>query len=223
MKLNWKQEAPHLAALAALFVAAAVVWPLVPDKIPVHWNLAGEVDRYGGKLEGVLVLPLITFGMYWLLLLLPFIDPRRENYDRFQRSYLVIRWCLTLFMTALYGLMLAAAFGVAIDMSLCISMLMSALFVVLGLLLENVQPNWFVGIRTPWTLSSAESWTKTHRLSKWVFVAMGLSFLTLGVFKSAWALALVFLTSLGGIGWLVVYSYLVWKKDPQRTQQPTAQ
>jgi uncharacterized membrane protein len=220
MKIAWRGEILHLTALAALFAAAAAVWPLVPDQMPVHWNLAGEADRYGGKVEGVLLLPLVTFGLYWLLLLLPLVDPRRENYRRFETSYRVIRWCLTLFMGVLYGLTLAAALGQKIDMGLCVSTLMSVLFIVLGVTMDTIQPNWFVGVRTPWTLSSTESWTKTHRLAKWVFIALGLSFLPLGITKSAWSLALLLTTGVGGIAWLVVYSYLVWRDDPQRNRMP---
>jgi uncharacterized membrane protein len=216
MKIVWRSELPHLAVLVALFAAAAIVWPLVPDRIPVHWNLAGEVDRYGGKVEGMLAVPLITFGMYWLLLFLPFIDPRRESYDQFRTTYLVMRWCLTLFMTVLYGLMLAAALGQPVDMGLSISTLMSVLFVALGLMLDKVQPNWFVGIRTPWTLSSTRSWTKTHRAAKWAFIVMGLTFLPLGWFKTPGALAVVLTTGLVGIAGLVIYSYFVWKDDPER-------
>lgn len=220
MKIAWRGEMLHLAALAALFAAAAVVWPLVPDRIPVHWNLAGEVDRYGGKVEGVLLLPLVAFGLYWLLLLLPLVDPRRENYRRFQTSYLVIRWSLTLFLAVIYGLTLATAMGQAIDMGLCISMLMSVLLMVLGMTMGNIEPNWFVGVRTPWTLSSEASWTKTHRLAKWIFVAIGLSCLPIGWAKSAWSLVLFLTTVVGGIAWLVVYSYLVWKDDPARNRMP---
>lgn len=216
MKITWRTEWPHLVVLAALFFVAAVAWPLMPDKIPVHWNLVGEVDRYGGKLEGLLLFPAIIFGMYWLLLLLPFIDPRRENYAKFQASYLVLRWSLTLFMTAVYGLILATALGQPIDMNLCMSLLMSALFVVIGWMLGYVEPNWFTGIRTPWTLSSRLSWTKTHQAGKWVFIVLGLSFLPLGFFKAIWALAIVLTIGIGGIAGLVVYSYLVWKRDPER-------
>jgi uncharacterized membrane protein len=225
MKIEWRKELPHLAVLAALLVVAGIVWPQAPDSMPVHWNLAGDVDRYGGKFEGVLALPLLTFGLYWLLLLIPFIDPRRENYARFATPYRVMRWSLTLFMGALYGLMLAVAFGRPVDMSLSLSLLMALLFVVLGLVMDRVEPNWFVGVRTPWTLSSSLSWTRTHHAAKWVFVALGLSFVPLGLWKSPLSLGLVFVTGLGGVTWLVVFSYLVWKSDPQRlmtggTQQP---
>ena len=87
--------------------------------------------------------------------MIPFIDPKRENYARFESAYRIIRWCLTIFMAALYGLLLAAAFGRPIDMSVAISCLMAALFIVLGITMGKVEPNWFVGVRTPWTLSSS--------------------------------------------------------------------
>lgn len=222
MNISWRHEYPHLALIAALFALAAAVWSILPDQIPVHWNLQGEVDRYGGKFEGVLLLPLITFGMYWLLLLIPLVDPKRENYARFQGVYRVIRWSLTLYMAALYGLMLATAFGRSIDMALAVSLLMTLLFLVLGFVLERVEPNWFVGIRTPWTLSSALSWKKTHHMAKWVFIALGLAFLPLGIWKNAWSLGSLFILGGCGLTWLVVYSYLVWRADPARQGERAA-
>jgi uncharacterized membrane protein len=222
MKISWRREIPHLAVIAALFACATAVWNVVPDRLPVHWNLAGEADRYGGKFEGVLLIPLIALGLYWLLLLLPFLDPKRENYARFATAYRAIRWCLTLFLTSLYAMTLAAAMGRPVDMSLAISLLMAAFFIMLGVMMSNVKPNWFVGVRTPWTLSSDLSWKKTHHLAKWVFIALGASFVPLGVSKSELALAAVLTVGFGGVFGLVVYSYVVWRTDPNRSHSGAA-
>src|SRR5690349_9817528 len=108
---NSQKELPHLACIAALFAAAAIVWPLVPDQFPVHWNLAGEADRYGGKFEGLLLLPLVTLGLYLLLLFIPRIDAQRTTAPEFQAGYFWIRISLTAFLTLIYGLMLVTAFG----------------------------------------------------------------------------------------------------------------
>lgn len=213
MAISWRREWPHIALLVALFIIAAIIWPQVPDRLPVHWDLAGEVDRYGGKVEGLLLIPLIAHGLYWLLLLLPFLDPRRENYARFAQAYAVIRWGLTLFLAGVYGLMLAVACGQPVDFSLGLGSLMGALFIALGLCLDSIEPNWFVGIRTPWTLSSAASWKQTHRHAKWVFLALGCACFLLGWYPTVWSLGVVLATGLGGVTWLVLYSYLVWRQD----------
>lgn len=219
MRNALRSELPHLVVLSVLLGVAAVVWPWAPERLPVHWNLAGEVDRYGGRFEGLLAVPLMAVGMYALLLFLPWIDPRRDNFRRFEGSYQIIRWSLTLFLTVLYAVMLASGFGIRVDVGLCVSLLMCGLFVTLGFTLADVQPNWFVGVRTPWTLSSDVSWQKTHRAAKWVFVALGVSFVPLGIWKTPWMLAAVIVTAFIGIGWLVVYSYRVWKSDQMNKPQ----
>ncbi len=111
MKLSWRVELVQLAIMAGMFAVAAWAWPQVPDRLPVHWNLQGEVDRYGGKFEGLLLLPLVTLGLYLLLLFVPLIDPGRLNYQNFRKAYNAIRIVLVLFMALIYGLMIYSAFG----------------------------------------------------------------------------------------------------------------
>ena len=80
MKLSWRVELPQLLLIAAMFGVAACSWPQVPDRLPVHWNLHGQVDRWGGKFEGLLLMTIVVSGLYLLILILPLIDPRRDNY-----------------------------------------------------------------------------------------------------------------------------------------------
>ncbi len=89
----------------------------------------------------------------------------------------------------------------------------------LGIPMHKIRPNWFVGIRTPWTLSSELSWRKTHRLGGWVLALMGLALVVSGLVGSpaAFGVALIFLVA--GIIFLFVYSYLVWRVDPERSSR----
>lgn len=87
MRTNWRTEWPHWAMLAAMFLLAAVTWRSAPDRLPVHWGLGGEVDRYGGRFEGLLGLPTLALGLYLLLRWLPRIDPGRANYAQFAGAY----------------------------------------------------------------------------------------------------------------------------------------
>ncbi|MGE5199863.1 MAG: DUF1648 domain-containing protein, partial [Rhodospirillaceae bacterium] len=102
MKTNWRIELAMLALIACMFAAALVVWPSAPSEIPVHWNAAGQVDRYGGKFEGLLLLPLMALGIYLLLRFLPNIDPGRVNYARFGGAYTAIRAGVLLLMAGIY-------------------------------------------------------------------------------------------------------------------------
>lgn len=217
MKLSWRIELPQLALVAGLFAVAALVWPWVPDRMPIHWNLQGEVDGYGGKFVGLLLLPLTCLGLYLLLLVLPRIDPGYRNYQSFATAYSAIRISLLLFMAAVYAVVVLVALGNRVNMSTVIGLSMAALFVVLGVFMPQIRPNWFVGVRTPWTLSSPLSWTKTHRLAGRLFVGIGLAMAAWAIVPSPWMFALAM--SLAGVSvvWIVVYSYLVYRKDPNRS------
>ena len=116
------------------------------------------------EIEGLLLLPLNALGLYLLLLLLPRRDPRRANYARFRGAMLVLRVAILMFLVLIYGFVLLGTRGIVLDV-LLIPILAGGLLVVMGVVMGTVQPNWFVGIRTSWTLSSDLSWRKTHRLS----------------------------------------------------------
>ena len=219
MRTTWKTELPQLTLIAAMFVLAAVAWSSAPDQIPVHWGLSGQPDRYGGKFEGLLLLPLIALGIYLLLLLLPRIDPRRANYARFQGAYLAIRAATLVFLALLYGFVLLWIKEIQLEVSAVVPTLVGVLFIVIGFFMDRIQPNWFVGIRTPWTLSSELSWRKTHRLGGWVFALTGLIFVASGLAGSTTAFMVALTLLIGGVLLLVIYSYLVWRVDPQRSSR----
>jgi uncharacterized membrane protein len=221
MKVNWRTEIISLFLIAAMFVLAAITWPVVPDRIPVHWGFSGQPDRYGGKFEGLLLLPLISLGIYLFLLLLPRIDPRGGRYQRFAGAYLVIRTVLISFFVVVYVVGVLWARGVTVDIMMIMSLAMGLLFMVIGNYMGKLRPNWFAGIRTPWTLSSVESWNKTHRLGGKLFIAVGLIMAFTSLFQKPWT----FLASIGllivcSIG-LVVYSYYIWRADPAARSKNT--
>ncbi len=216
MKRNWRTEIVQLVPIAAMFIAAALVWPYAADHIPVHWNMRGEVDRYGGKFEGLLLLPLIALGLNQLLAVLPLFDPGKENYRSFARAYNLIRLTLTLFFGTLFTVSVLSALGYHVNMTTVIGLALGALFMVLGNVMGKIRPNWFVGVRTPWTLSSKLSWTKTHRLAGWLFIVMGLMAIIWAISQSVWALGAMVAVDLVCALSMVVYSYLVYRKDPAR-------
>ena len=216
MRIDRRTEWPHWVLILGMFAWAAVSWSTAPDRFPVHWNVAGEVDRYGGKIEGLLVLPVMTLVIYLLLIFLPLVDPGRANYPRFAGAYATIRLSVTVLLTAVYGLSQLAAYGSSIDVSLVISILVGGLLIVIGSILDQIRPNWFVGIRTPWTLSSQRSWTRTHRLGGRLFVLMGLAIIAAGLARLPLAFLGAGIVVIASLIWMVVYSYLVWRSDPDR-------
>lgn len=215
-KVSWKLEVPHVLAILGMFVAAILLWDSAPEKFPVHWNLEGEVDRYGSKFEGLLLLPLITAGLYLLLLVVPYIDPKKMNYQSFGTLYGFIRFGVTLLMIVVYSAAAFSAFGHKVDIGLVVGGSVGVFFIVIGNFIGTIRPNWFVGIRTPWTLSSRLSWDKTHQAGGWWFVLSGVGILGLGFLRSTYLLGGMLVLALGGAVAITWYSYHVWKNDTER-------
>lgn len=221
MNLRIRYEVPQWIMIAAMFLSSAIIWPSTPDRVPMHWNAAGEVDRYGGKLEGLFLLPVITIGLYLLLLFLPRIDPGKANYAHFGGAYAAIRIGTTALMAGIHAMVLLWIKDIKPDATLFVMLGVGLLFVLLGLVMGKIQPNWFVGIRTPWTLSSRRSWTRTHRLGGWMFIGTGLLLMLGGLLPASWMAALILGPTIIVSLILVVYSYLEWRKDPDRSPPGT--
>lgn len=211
IRLTWRTELPQWLVIAGMFLLAGVTWSWAPERIPVHWNIAGEVDRYGSKVEGLLGIPLLTLGIYLLLIVLPRLDPGRANYPRFAGAYTVIRLSLVTLLAVLYGVLHLWIRGRHVDVATVTPLMVGGLLVVVGSLMGKIRPNWFVGIRTPWTLSSKTAWVRTHRAGGWAFIAMGLATIAMAVLRSAWAVGALSVIFLGGTAGLIVYSYLAWR------------
>lgn len=220
MKTDWRIELALLLLIAAMFAGAALVWPSAPDSIPVHWNASGDIDRYGGKFEGLFLLPLFALGLYFLMRYIPRIDPGRANYARFGGAYTAIRAGIVLLMAVIHLSVLLWTQGRTIDMAAIVPFAVGALFLLVGAVLGKVRPNWFVGVRTPWTLSSKQSWVRTHRLGGWLFMALGLLFLIVGATGFETFGKLVIGAVITVVVVLFVYSYFAWRADPDK--QPPA-
>ena len=217
MRLSWRFELPQLVVMAAMFAAAAWAWPQLPERISVHWDFKGDVDRWGGKFEGLVAMPLIVVGIYLLMLVLPLFDPGRLNYRNFAKTYNVIRITIVVFMAAIYAVLLFNAFGHAFNVTTAVFLMVGVLFIVLGNFLGKIRPNWFIGVRTPWTLSSKSSWDKTHRLASWLFILMGALFFPVALLQTTWSIVTMFVIDGLCLAWTIVYSYLVYRNDPHRT------
>ncbi|NOX29630.1 MAG: DUF1648 domain-containing protein [Actinobacteria bacterium] len=212
-----KWEYVQLGVIAAMFVWAAVKWPTLPDRIPVHWNAAGVVDGYAGKFVGLLLPPVVTLAVYLALRCLPRIDPARPNYSSFAGTYMLVRTVVVVSMAFSFVVaVLAISNQGAVPRDRLEVGAMAVLFVILGGAMGKFRPNWFVGIRTPWTLSSKVSWVKTHRVGGRVFVGVGLVTLIVALISGKAAFYTLVALTVVGIVYLVIYSYVVWRDDPEK-------
>ena len=205
--------------VAATFVASTVVWPLAPQRVAIHWLLSGTPDGFADRFPGLFLLPAASLLVLVLLRLAPRIDPLRRRYAEFADAYGVILLAVVGYLAAVQAMVLAAALGAQVNSGLVIGLLLGAMLVVVGAVIDRLKPNWFMGIRTPWTLSSERSWTATHRAGRYVFFAMAIAVALAGVVQSALTFLLATVVCLAGLAGLVVYSYVVWRQDP-RTNRP---
>ena len=199
--------------VVAMFIAGLISYPVLPDSIPVHWNIRGVADGFMKKnYFSALLFPLITAGMWILFIFLPRIDPQKEKYTQFAKEYRVIRNILILFMGYLYSIFIANAAGLSIPVEKALPAGLSIVFIVLGNLMGKIRQNYFVGFKFPWTLSNEEVWNRTHRLGGKLMVTAGLLTL-IGMLISGFS-AMVLL--LGGLGVMlavtIVYSIVIHKK-----------
>lgn len=174
MKNKWSIAAMWLLALLP-FILVAAFYARLPDQIPMHWGFDGEIDRYGGKNELWLMAAL---GPLFALLFqfLPRLDPRKRNYEKFQKYYDAFGVVITAFVTVMMGIALVEAFRPGtVSMGRVVSALVGLLFLFLGNLMGKVKPNFFMGIRNPWTLSNPDVWNRTHRLGGGLFFLAGLA------------------------------------------------
>ncbi len=184
--------------------------PKLPEKIPTHWNIKGEVDGWTDKPWGVYMLPIISSITSLVLMLLPKIAPKGFKLDAAKSVYEIIVLVMAIFMLGVMVLTFEATLDKTIDVNQWIMVGIGALFVLIGNYLSKVPKNFFLGIRTPWTLASDEVWYKTHRMGSWWFIIAGLV-TVLGAFLQWPILVLIIvLTSAGLIP--LIYSLVMYKK-----------
>ncbi len=203
-----------LILIGLALLAGAVLWNQLPERMASHWNANDEVDGYISKFWGVFLMPLITLGMLVLFLVLPGIDPLKANIAQFRKSFNIFIVLIVAFMLYIHGLTLAWSLGYQ-DFKMSAAMLpfLGVLFIAIGWMLKKAKRNFFIGIRTPWTLSSDSVWDKTHQLGSILFMASGALAIVGGFFGGATSFWLMFVPLIGSSLFLVVYSYVLYRGE----------
>jgi uncharacterized membrane protein len=207
-----RKWAPILLIVAAT-VASLVVYPNMPERVPTHWDITGKVDGWSSRFFGAWLMPLMMAVILVILRVVPLIDPRRANYEKFAGAYEWIVTLTILFMFGLHVMLLLVATGTNVPVGRVMPAAVGAFFIALGVLLPKAHPNWFVGIRTPWTLTSDVSWEKTHRLGGILFSACGVATILTTLVAPDRALWVLMAGGIATAVSLLAYSYVVWKRD----------
>jgi len=211
--MNLKKELPILAITVLPFIYLAYTWNELPDEVPLHWNIKGEIDRYGDKSELAaisLLLPLIT---YLIFLVVPKIDPKNKL-NKMGNKLHTIKFLLTTFMSVLALFIIFSAKNQSFANSNYIVLLIGVLFILLGNYFKTIKPNYFIGIRTPWTLENETIWKETHKLGGKLWFIGGILIVILSLILEKSQAFTIFMVITGLITIVpIVFSYLMFKKE----------
>jgi len=205
--------------IAAVAVAVSIwAYPRLPPTVATHWDLHGAPDGFSSRLLAVSIVPVVLLVMTGLYNVLPKLDPRGENYAKFLSTYWLIANAVIVFVLVAHAMIIASALGYSVRIDRLMPLGFGLLFIFLGNYITRVEPNWFVGIRTPWTLSSDTVWRKTHRTGGWLMVlggfvlAVGAFILPHGAFPPLFVTTIVIVALIP-----IVQSYVLWKREQGRS------
>lgn len=169
-----KQSKSSILLTVVSLLLSLAVFSSLPEQIPAHWNVHGMVDRFAPKLT-VFIFPGIIFLITILFQFMRRTDPNSDNYDKFQREYHRYTFVIGLVFFAVQIMTIAAAFRMDFNVNLIFCLGIGSLFIFIGNLLPKTKHNYFIGIRTPWTLADEQNWFRTHRLAGKIWVLGGLT------------------------------------------------
>lgn len=194
-------------------VAWLIALPHLPATMPIHWGANGEADGFATKINAMILTVGIMVLIYFIIAFVPRIDPRKENYKYFSKTYnIVLNAVLLLFFfvnvsTILQGL------GYNVPMAYIAPIMAGFVFIIIGNYLQRVRSNYFMGIRTPWTLSNETVWRKTHRLSGKLFFIGGLLILISAFLPDGYNSVIMWGSIVLCVAIPYLYSYLAYKKE----------
>jgi uncharacterized membrane protein len=201
-----------LLIVAAMFIAGAVLYPSLPSPIPTHWGVSGAPDAFAPKtFMSVFFEPLIALGIYALLVVVPFLDPKRRSLKLSFHAYNILIDAVVGMQAVVFAATMVAAFNNKFDVSKIILIAVGLLFAVIGNYMTTVKQNWTFGVRVSWTLSDEVVWRKTNRLGGYLFVLAGV-ITVVCAFLPPPANIIIMLTAVFGIVIVTyAYSYLLFR------------
>ena len=210
------------AIIAIQVIVATYGFAVLPDTVPIHWGFNGQANSYGPKWMGTFLCPLISVGLYVLIRALMAAGPRlggREHAAANLQIGKLILASVMLFMLIIQLATIAQASDVSFNMSMVLMLAISVLFIFLGNYTGKMRRSFWMGIRTPWTLTSSVVWERTHRLGGWLFVAVGLLGIPLS-FIPALRLWGIVVPIIAVCIFLYVHSYVCYQQQARSRHEP---
>jgi uncharacterized membrane protein len=210
-------------AIIAIQIIVAIYGLIVlPDTVPIHWGINGQANGYGPKWVATFLFPLMSIGIYVLIRVLlaagPRLGGRQATTANLQIAKIIIA-AIILFMLVIQLATIAQSLGIGFDMTTVVMLAVSVLFIFIGNYLGKIRRNFWMGIRTPWTLTNAVVWERTHRLGGWLFVAVGLIGIVCSFIPSLrlWG---IIVPIIAVCIFLCIYSYICYRQQMQVEHEP---
>lgn len=223
IKLSLKSEAAPIILIVAAWIFAFYFYAHFPAQVVTHWGFDGRPNGYMGKAGGAFAIPGLLTGMYLLLLGLPWLDPKSDRYAEFGGVYNFFKTAIIFVLFAVY---IASGFynlGYAVNINVIVPLLVGLLMIVLGNFMGKIKRNWFVGVRTPWTLSSENVWNKTNRFGGFMLVLFGVVLIISPLLPKTLAIIAFVASALAMALGTILYSFLVYRKEKSNQQSPAKQ
>jgi uncharacterized membrane protein len=215
MKTMWKEVLSILIAATPL-VYLATKWTEIKAQVPMHWSINGEIDRYGSKMELLVLVLFMTLGMYTLLSIIPWIDPKKKIAGMGQKWY-SLKLTMMLFLAALTLYIIRSSMTESATLTNVVFVCIGLLIAVLGNYMPTMKPNYFVGIRTPWTLQSETVWTKTHRSAAKLWFVAGSLLVVLNILVDTQEVRYLSISVVLMIAIIpIIQSYVYYREDRKR-------
>ena len=184
-----------------------LLWNKLPEQIPFHWDLNGNVDNWASRAVAVFAMPALLLAMQWLCVLACTADPKSANYNR--NTFHLVLWLCPIIGLLVNTLVYCSALGYNLRVEVIMPLFMGALFTVIGNLLPKMKQTYTMGIKLPWTLNSEENWNKTHRFAGKLWVAGGVVTMATAFLGNFW----IFIGILAVMAIIpTLYSYLYYRK-----------
>jgi uncharacterized membrane protein len=210
-----KSEIAVIGIILLSFVVGICFYPQMPEKMATHWNAKGEVDGYMSKFWGLFMMPLILTGVGLLLFATPRIDPLKANIEKFRKYYDGFIILFFIFLLSVDLQVILWNLGIEISPNVMLPVGLGLLFFYIGILCEHSKRNWFIGIKTPWTLSSDKVWDKTHKVGGKLFKIAGVITLV-GVLFQNYVLFFIIIPVLAVAAYTTIYSYFEYQKEASK-------
>lgn len=200
------KEWPHLALILLMLGASLWMAGLLPDRVPTHYNIHGEVDGYGSKWLLLILLPGLSIPIYLMMRFLPLVDDSIRAQGDLGKGYHLVRFIVVLLFAMLHGALLVKTGIVDFPMRFVLTPLFFLLFFALGWQMPSLPRNGVIGIRTTWTLENEEIWRRVHKAARPLMMVGALLYLPIGLISEVYCFAGIMALAVGLLIWSLTYS-----------------